>query len=126
MALTLHGENGLDVGVAPVRAPQLGRLLDHRQGGVEALVAQDGRDVLLAGHGIAHLGAGQPVDRAGGGNRVDGLPALQPDRVEVGQVQVRDQLWHEPPQSVRPAVCVAATRPRLVEPAPGRGSRSNR
>ncbi len=76
---------------------------------MEALVAQNRRDVLQAGHGVAQFGTGQPVDRAGGLDRVDGLPALESDRVEVGQVQVRDQLWHEPPQSVRPAVCVAAT-----------------
>ena len=64
---------------------------------MEALIAQDRRDVLQPGHRVAQLGPGQPVDGAGGRNGVDGLPALEPDRVEVGQVQVRDQLWHEPP-----------------------------
>ena len=68
---------------------------------MEALIAQDGGDVLQPGHRVAQLGPGQPVDGAGGRNGVDGLPALQPDRVEVGQVQLRDQLWHEPPLSVR-------------------------
>ena len=110
MARALHGEDGLDAAVAPTCAPcELGRLLDHGQRGVEALVAQDGGDVLQAGHRVAQLGAGQPVHRAGRRNGVDGLLALQPDRVEVGQVQVRDQLWHGPPIRA-PRMWCAATR----------------
>ena len=47
--------------------------------------------------------------------------ALEPDRVEVGQLQVRDQLWHAPPSSVRPTC--RRRRLRLVEPAPVPGDR---
>ena len=65
-----------------------GELLNHGQRGVEALVAQDGGDVLQPGHRVAQLGAGQPVDRAGRRDGVDGLAPLEPDGVEVGQVQV--------------------------------------
>ena len=74
--------------VVDARVLQLGRALDHGQRGVEALVAQDGGDVLQPGHRVPELGAGQPVDRAGRRDGVDGLAALQPDGVEVGQVQV--------------------------------------
>ena len=53
---------------------------------MEALVAQDGGDVLEAGDRVAELVAGQPVHGPGGRNGVDGLLALQPDGVEGRQV----------------------------------------
>ena len=123
MALALHGEDGLAAAVAGARALELGRLLDHGERGVEALVAQDGGDVLQAGHRVAQLGAGQPVDGAGRLNGVDGLAALQPDRVEVGQVQLRDQLWHGPPLRVRHR---AAATPTEVSGARAGSSRARR
>ena len=102
MALALHGEDRLAAAVACIRALELGCLLDHGERGVEALVAQDGGDVLQAGHRVAELGAGQPVDRARRLDGVDGLAALQPDGVEEGQFQVRDQLWHAATLSAGP------------------------
>ena len=64
---------------------------------MEALVAQDGGDVLQAGHRIAQVGAGQPVRRPCRLDRVEGLHALQPHDVEGGEIQLRDQLRHGPP-----------------------------
>ena len=110
MAGALHGEDRLAAALAGQGVRELGCLFDHGQRRVEALIAQDGGDVLQPRHRVAQLGAGQPVHGAGGRNGVDGLLSLQPDRVEEGQVQLRDQLWHEPPSSVVPARCGAAPR----------------
>ena len=68
---------------------------------MEALVAQDRGDVLEPGHRVPHVGAGEPVLGAGRLDRVDGVVALEPDRIEIGELglELGDQLCHWDPHA---------------------------
>ena len=92
MVVALHGQDGLTSLAAVARAFEFGGLLNHGQRRVEALVAEDGRDVLQAGHRVAELVAGQPVHCPRRLNGREGLPALQSDHVEIGQLELRDEV----------------------------------
>ena len=83
---------------AGVGALELGCLLDDGEPGVEALVAQDGGHVRQPRDGVPQLVAGEPVHGPGRLHGVDGVLAVEPDHVERGELELRDQLWHGTPR----------------------------
>ena len=90
----LHGEDGLPPTLGEVGIVDAFDLGDHREGGVEALVTQDGRDVAEAGDRVAHVAAGQPVLLARLLDGGHGVGPLEAGRVEVGEGEFGDELRH--------------------------------